>query len=147
MGRRQNRGGRGREQEGDGLDERVVHIARTAKVVKGGRRFAFRAVVIVGDNNGSVGVGVGKARQVPEAIRKGIYGNLRLSVKIRADGSVANIEILQSSGQALLDDAAVRIVKLALPFQPFPAEIKRTTDIFEIIRTWKFEITGLTTTM
>lgn len=52
------------------LDERVVNIARVAKVIKGGRRFAFRVVVVAGDNRGNVGVGVGKSRGVPEAIRK-----------------------------------------------------------------------------
>ena len=69
----------------------------------------------------------------------GLYGDLRLLVIIRKDGSLEGIEVLKSSGYAVLDEAAIKIVRMAAPFSPFPAELSATTDKLEIIRTWQFQ--------
>ncbi len=81
----------------------------------------------------------------PDAARGKVYGSLRITVGIRKDGSVAETVIEQSSRSDLLDRAALRIVKLAAPYAPFPPEIARETDILEITRTWIFSNDQLTT--
>lgn len=88
---------------------------------------------------------VGKRNYPQEAINQHISGNLRLSVIINPDGSIHQIDILQSSGKRLLDDSARQIVRLAAPFAKFPPEIRRQSDRLQIIRTWKFEMTGIST--
>ncbi|MFW5692327.1 MAG: 30S ribosomal protein S5 [Chloroflexota bacterium] len=82
-----------RDEEREELDERVVDIKRVAKVIKGGRRFAFRTVVIVGDNKGRVGVGVGKARGVPDSIRKAAERARRNMHKVALSGSTIPYEV------------------------------------------------------
>lgn len=82
------------------LDERVVDIARVAKVIKGGRRFAFRAIVIVGDGQGNVGIGIGKAREVPDAIRKGSEKARSHMKKISLMGTSIPHEVIAQHGAA-----------------------------------------------
>jgi small subunit ribosomal protein S5 len=110
--RRDNRGGRdnrdGRDAEKNQYVERVVTINRVAKVVKGGRRFSFTALVVVGDGDGTVGVGYGKAKEVPAAIAKGVEEAKKEFFKVpRIQGTIPHpVQGEAAAGVVMLRPAA-----------------------------------------
>ena len=107
--RRGGRGGRGRDREqrqreddSGGFNERVVHTRRIAKVVKGGRRLRFNALVVVGDGQGRVGAGMGKALAIPDAVRKGTAVARRSTITIPIKGSTIPHEISVRKGASIV---------------------------------------------
>ncbi len=85
---------------------------------------------------------IGNMNYPAAASNQKIYGRLQLTVSIRAEGTVEDITIDRSSGSKVLDDAAINIVKLAAPYAKFSEEMRKTTDILGITRTWTFTNEG-----
>jgi len=102
LDRRPGRKGRQEFAEEGGLEDNVVQIYRCSKVVKGGRRFSFAALVVVGDRNGSVGIGYGKAKEVPVAVEKGIADAKKSLKAIRLKGRTIPHEVVGKYGASLV---------------------------------------------
>lgn len=99
---------RSTSQDGSELEERVVQLNRVSKVVKGGRRFSFSSVVVVGNGQGQVGVGMGKAGEIPDAIRKGVESAKKNIIRVPLAGRTIPhpVEVSFGSARVLLKPAA-----------------------------------------
>ena len=85
---------------------------------------------------------IGNLNYPQAAQERGVHGSLILHAAVRADGSVESVRVLRSSGEPLLDEAAIRIVELAAPYSPFPPDMAAETNVLDIVRTWQFQRGG-----